>query len=1006
MYQAPNDSMRSKRKIFNATPPRPAKFGRTLGWNGCQNTDSIALSSDDDGDEIELRPPPIRKDTSKRQMARRGTEFYQFVDPRDTTPPQHPELLVIDNSARHSVTPTIMALKEFTHQRHTAALVRRTPNSSLSTTIKALRITPRGSPLYPIIIDDERDIKDISIPTSTTRRHQPNPHDHSSATRKEVLDLTGSKSSQVNLCTVGFSTPSSTRDLQINKRSSIQHTPSMQNENLLKMIHAAQRQKYLSALKSSESPRNLEAVEDRKSIDTAPGLSISPRKPESELEIVGRTGSSDQNAREIERLQAPEFLFNGITGAAQPPSLEPRVQQATTFCPSITSKPGPDCSHELPNGRPFTVAVDEENEEMERIRQRVESMRRRQKEKEAHEEARMAQEKFLLQSQATADALQRQGKVAAGGKLPTEGSQQNVDVILPLMSMKQSQVDIGSMGIAEAAALMHSKPESGQYPITAKQYGGRFEDLRSSVVGKRRAEKWRPRSNNQPIEKAKITSEDWLVFSLHNRGWTFHEIYSQWAKFSPKRHGQEWFRKRYARMKATYPDLVPNDKPSQGNEMSSWTTCNRNDEIEDRLRKGEDIQDLVGGEDVDDGMNQHRCEALSRRISRSDSRRPTTGGKSISKDLEEYILAICNLSEDVDDAADEGIAARQVSPPNRDDRIHYAYSVNRRNLYHGQTEAEWLLCGELYEDLAEANLAAIAEMHKQRDERLLPLISWNVDTNATKTGMTSCNAATENGRVEVRVERHCRTVDEDVMPISKLRWASREVFEVYETKVLVADSEAGDDKFDHANTATATDAVAAAAAAEEEEEQEAEEGNMKASLPVTENHEELDDNSIIKDADTTARASEVPSPLSQGGQEAQERERTSTAPKHIVRSTSKTTSPVGGLFGSRERANRHAAMHYLKLLREMDPNPERKRLSMHNYEQQRADFERMTTYCENLEAADEMFDHVIYPGSLILEEAGEDDDDDADTADSEGHDTPKIRVWVTARPLENPRNIF
>lgn len=306
-------------------------------------------------------------------------------------------------------------------------------------------------------------------------------------------------------------------------------------------------------------------------------------------------------------------------------------------------------------------------------------------------------------------------------------------------------------------------------------------------------------SKFQPLEPDKVTNDDWLLFQLHNQGWKYKDIFRSWSKISSTPHTQDWFRQRYVRMRATYPELVPEGATVKG-DVTNSNGRKRNEVIADQLKKGGSLAEIIATQEGDAIQTQNRLDALAHVPERPDkASRPTTGGKSISKDLAAYLEAISRRGdndEDEDEDKDkamvgDGHAGRiEASPPADDDKIHFAYKVMRRTVLEtAEGIKDWFQCGQTYDNSIAANEAAHEEMLKERDSApVWPLHEWGVKYERN-TGCAAWTGSGIGGSVEVRVDRFERTLDDGVEPKSKQGWIQRQVFDVFEKRTIVVEVE-------------------------------------------------------------------------------------------------------------------------------------------------------------------------------------------------------------------------
>ena len=136
--------------------------------------------------------------------------------------------------------------------------------------------------------------------------------------------------------------------------------------------------------------------------------------------------------------------------------------------------------------------------------------------------------------------------------------------------------------------------------------------------------------------------------------------------------------------------------------------------------------------------------------------------------------------------------------------------------------------------------------------------------------------------------------------------------------------------------------------------------------------------------------------------------RTILKTKHITLNIKETISPLGSIYGSRDRANRDAGAHFVKLQQELHPDSAMRAPTMENFVIWKGHQDEVKAHCEALNEAEQNFNESI---DMKAPDADDHSADDVDMDDEvEGEKTRvvqlKLEVWTKERPFENPRNLL
>ncbi len=164
--------------------------------------------------------------------------------------------------------------------------------------------------------------------------------------------------------------------------------------------------------------------------------------------------------------------------------------------------------------------------------------------------------------------------------------------------------------------------------------------------------------------------------------------------------------------------------------------------------------------------------------------RPTHGGKSINDTTFLYYAGIQHDLYEQHEA--ERLREREPSPLTAEDRCHFVYQVQRREISGDELgeddededntieSKEWILCEDDYDDKDLANLAAGVQVTRFFDHRnaKYDLLKGNSITNEyDELGMQwSTLTLTGGAMVQARVSRQVRSVHEGVFPTHKDGW--------------------------------------------------------------------------------------------------------------------------------------------------------------------------------------------------------------------------------------------
>ncbi|KAF2763507.1 hypothetical protein EJ05DRAFT_534837 [Pseudovirgaria hyperparasitica] len=193
------------------------------------------------------------------------------------------------------------------------------------------------------------------------------------------------------------------------------------------------------------------------------------------------------------------------------------------------------------------------------------------------------------------------------------------------------------------------------------------------------------------------------------------------------------------------------------------------------------------------------------------SKRPTTGGKTMSNLAYQAYMASLEADADVDSASDvetmpessgdEECIVRESSPIIDRDTCHFVYQVKRKFWANGENEddAEWYIVTkkDKYEDVRQANIAAMAEPAIERFGHAygLDVISHSSVIDM-KTHMTTITWQTPWGHTKVMVDRYLRTQRNGIKPCTKMHWLPRQMYIV---KIMTKTMKSEDDPDDPEN---------------------------------------------------------------------------------------------------------------------------------------------------------------------------------------------------------------
>ena len=172
---------------------------------------------------------------------------------------------------------------------------------------------------------------------------------------------------------------------------------------------------------------------------------------------------------------------------------------------------------------------------------------------------------------------------------------------------------------------------------------------------------------------------------------------------------------------------------------------------------------------VDGGKNMELVEKLYRERQRSDSEIDNESGSE----------------SDSEEVAPEVAEARQASPITDADFTYWAYSVKRKAWEDSEEEKDvpWTQCGDVYDSLHEAEMAAGKEILQQRDCPF-PLFPDPDEFRIFKdaNGLKNYSVIAHGYNVNVRVGRILRTTKDEIAPRSKAGWLPKIIYEIkYET---------------------------------------------------------------------------------------------------------------------------------------------------------------------------------------------------------------------------------
>ncbi|KAK3703647.1 hypothetical protein LTR37_014343 [Vermiconidia calcicola] len=181
--------------------------------------------------------------------------------------------------------------------------------------------------------------------------------------------------------------------------------------------------------------------------------------------------------------------------------------------------------------------------------------------------------------------------------------------------------------------------------------------------------------------------------------------------------------------------------------------------------------------------------------------RPQTGGKTINESYLNHHLEL--MHEEYDRYLEDMQAEREPSPITQEDRCHWAYQVERRQISQDEMEdgldidqISWMACSEAVDNAPEANEVALQEVVRVPKGRkaAFDISKGNrVDNDVDDEGLISSTMTLKaGGMVEVRITKFLRTHQDGVLPQSKEGWAPKVVYHVKERTTKTT----GDDMFE------------------------------------------------------------------------------------------------------------------------------------------------------------------------------------------------------------------
>ncbi|KAH9823649.1 hypothetical protein Tdes44962_MAKER04611 [Teratosphaeria destructans] len=210
-----------------------------------------------------------------------------------------------------------------------------------------------------------------------------------------------------------------------------------------------------------------------------------------------------------------------------------------------------------------------------------------------------------------------------------------------------------------------------------------------------------------------ITEADCRILNWREQGMSFEEIAETLGGKSKS------LQTCYNNVKATLDNVIGVDK-----ELISAVAAG-----DDEARQS--LNFLVHGRQEENGPSSDRPDSdtiasIPPPAARNDGR-PTVGQKTVNPAtlqmwMEDWHQAVLEVEEP--DAPE-----REDSPPQPDDCCHFVYTVQRRELKAGQLgedgeeltidDIPWMICGDLYENLSEANIAAAKQAFRANDPELM-----------------------------------------------------------------------------------------------------------------------------------------------------------------------------------------------------------------------------------------------------------------------------------------------
>ncbi|KAF2768121.1 hypothetical protein EJ03DRAFT_328496 [Teratosphaeria nubilosa] len=289
-----------------------------------------------------------------------------------------------------------------------------------------------------------------------------------------------------------------------------------------------------------------------------------------------------------------------------------------------------------------------------------------------------------------------------------------------------------------------------------------------------------------------ITEADCKILRWREQGMSFEEI----AKTLDGK--SKSLRTRYNNVKATLDNIIGVDK-----ELISAVAAG-----DDEARQS--LNFLVHGRQDDgnheNGPSSDRPES-SPLAPRNDGR-PSVGQKTVNPAILQMWME--NWHQAVLEAEEPAAPERQDSPPQPDDCCHFVYIVQRRELKTGQLNEDgedltiddipWTMCGNFYENLSEANVAAAKQAFRANDPELMEAFASRrhakQEEDLDDDGLASVAREVPAGRVEVRVHRSPRTFQEAIKPASKDGWLERRCWRIRERRTTVTTTAPAEDDED------------------------------------------------------------------------------------------------------------------------------------------------------------------------------------------------------------------